>query len=318
MLDLWQSAIGENPTDKAKATAKKVNHDLEDQNIEAFLSRVESYLQVKDDTDVGKFLDASKKVILDKCSDFLDPRKLGPHKTFLHRLSRRRVRDQRLKVFTTNYDLCFERAAAELGGVALDGFSFTAPRRYDPRFFAYDIIRRPRTGDDIGHYLEGVFLLYKLHGSVSWARDESGAIHEKDKPAPSEACLIYPATGKYQQSYVQPHLEAMAQYLAAVREPNTCLLAVGFGFNDDHLAEPLLAAVESNPHLRLIIVDSSAKTETTTGNRYWKRFFELRARGEDIWFINAPFGDFAELIPDLKSLTPADALMKAVKGISKE
>lgn len=317
MLDLWNSAVGVEPMDEAKATAEKVNQDLEDQNIEAFLSRVEAYLQVNDDTDVGDFLKASKQVILDKCREFLDPSKLGPHKIFLHRLSRRRVRDQRLKVFTTNYDLCFERAAAELGGVALNGFSFAAPRRYDPRFFAYDIIRRPRTGDDLGHFLEGVFLLYKLHGSVNWARDEGGAIHEKDEPEPLEACLIYPATGKYQQSYVQPHLESMAQYLAAVREPNTCLLAVGFGFNDDHLAEPLLAAVESNPHLRLIIVDSRAKTETTTGNRYWKRLCELSARGEDIWFINAPFGDFAEMIPDLKSLTPADALMKAIKGMAK-
>lgn len=318
MHDLWNDAVGEEPTARARATAEQVNHDLKDQNIEAFLSRVEAFLQVKSDTGVNEFLDLSKQVILDKCSAFLDPKKLETHKTFLHRLSRRRVRDQRLRVFTTNYDLCFERAAAELGGVALDGFSFTTPRRYDPRFFGYDIIRRPRSGDDLGHYLEGVFLLYKLHGSVNWARNKGGAIHEKEKPAPSEACLIYPATGKYQQSFVQPHLESMAQYLAAVREPNTCLLAVGFAFNDDHIAEPLLAAVESNPHLRLIVANRGANAKVANGNRYWKRFFELSARGEDIWFINVPFGDFAEMIPDLKSLTPSDTLMKAIKGVTGE
>jgi hypothetical protein len=318
MHDLWNGAVGEEPTEAAKATARKVNHDLSDQNIEVFLSRVEAFLQVRQDNDVRDFLDSSKQVILDKCSEFLDPDKLGAHKTFLHRLSRRRVRDQRLRVFTTNYDLCFERAAAELGGVALDGFSFTAPRRYDPRFFGYDIIRRPRTGDDLGHYLEGVFLLYKLHGSVNWARSEDGTIHEKDKPTPAEACLIYPATGKYQQSFIQPHLESTAQYLAAVREPNTCLLAVGFGFNDDHLTEPLLAAVQSNPHLRLIVADPGSNTKATNGNRYWKRFFELSGQGEDVWFINASFGDFAQMIPDLKSLTPADTLMKAIKGVTRE
>jgi len=229
MQDLWNGAVGEEPTHAAKTTATKVNHDLKNQNIEAFLSRVEALLQVNpDDEGVRQFLDASKQVILDKCSGVFDPDNLGAHKTFLHRLSRRRVRDQRLRVFTTNYDLCFERAAVELGGVALDGFSFTAPRRYDPRFFGYDIIRRPRSGDDLGHYLEGVFLLYKLHGSVNWSRDQDGTIYEKDKPTPAEACLIYPATGKYQQSFIQPHLESMAQYLATVREPNTCLLAVGF------------------------------------------------------------------------------------------
>lgn len=317
MQDLWNGAVGMNPTDAAKATAVKVKYDLADRNIEAFLSRVEAFLQINEDGDVSAFLDSSKQVILDRCSAFLDPKKLETHKTFLHRLSRRRVRDQRLRVFTTNYDLCFERAAAELGAVALDGFSFTAPRRYDPRFFGYDIIRRPRSSDDLGHYLEGVFLLYKLHGSVNWARGQDGTIYEKDKPAPAEACLIYPATGKYQQSFVQPHLESMAQYLAAVREPNTCLLAIGFGFNDDHLAEPLLAAVQSNPHLRLIVAGPGSRTNTTNGNRYWKRFFELSGHGEDVWFIDASFADFAQMVPDLKSLTPADTLMKAIKGVTK-
>ena len=316
LQDLWNGAVGEQPTANATATAEKVNHDLTDRNIEALLSRVEAFLQVNQDEDVSKFLDSSKQVFLDKCSGFLDPEKLETHKTFLHRLSRRRVRDQRLRVFTTNYDLCFERAAAELGGVALDGFSFTAPRRYDPRFFGYDIIRRPRSGDDLGHYLEGVFLLYKLHGSVNWARRLEGAIYEKDKPTPAEACLIYPATGKYQQSFVQPHLESMAQYLAAVREPSTCLLAVGFGFNDDHLAEPLLAAVQSNPHLRLIVADLGAKSNAKNGNPYWERFFELSRHGEDVWFINASFADFVQMVPDLKSLTPADTLMKAIKAVT--
>jgi len=318
MQDLWNGAVGEEPTADAKAAAGKVNHNLTVRNIEALLSRVEAFLQVNQDEDVSNFLDSSKQVILDRCSAFLDPKKLQTHKTFLHRLSRRRVRDQRLQVFTTNYDLCFERAAAELGGVALDGFSFTPPRRYDPRFFGYDIIRRPRSGDDLGHYLEGVFLLYKLHGSVNWARGQEGTIYEKDKPMPAEACLIYPATGKYQQSFVQPHLESMAEYLAAVREPNTCLLAVGFGFNDDHLAEPLLAAVQSNPHLRLIVVDPESDTNATNGNRYWKRFFELSGHGEDVWFIKASFGDFAQMVPDLKSLTPADTLIKAIKGVTRE
>lgn len=317
MQDLWNKAIGSNPSDNTKKTINSINHDLSDNNIEALLSRAESYLQIKTNDDVKELLNSCKQVILDECSSFLDSQKLENHKTLLHRLSRRRIRDQRLKIFTTNYDICFERTAAELGGVALDGFSFTAPRHYDPRFFSYDIIRRPRSGDDFGNYLEGVFLLYKLHGSVNWARHQNGTIYENQNPAPADACMIYPAIGKYQQSFSQPHLESMAQFLAAIREPGTCLLAIGFGFNDNHLAEPLLAAVETNPHLRLIIVDPNAKNNTTGSNRYWNRFFELCKRGEDIWFINANFDDFAQMIPDLKSLTPANNLVKAIQDISK-
>lgn len=318
MSDLWNDTIGEQPSDQANDIARTVHYDLNDRNIEEFLSRIEAFLQVSDDSEVASFLNYCKGVILLKCSEFLPSEQLGSHKTFLHRLSRRRVRDQRLKVFTTNYDRCFEEAASEIGGVVLDGFSFAAPRHYDPRFFNYDIIRRPHSGDDSGNFLEGVFLLYKLHGSVNWARSENGTICEKEKPEPQEACLVYPASGKYQQSYTQPYLESMAQYLAAVREPNTCVLVVGFGFNDDHLSEPLLAAARSNPHLRLIIVSPHAEKNTNNGNNYWKQFSALGEQGEDVWFIEADFKAFAEMIPDLKSLTPADTLMKAVQSVTEK
>ncbi len=319
MQQLWLDVVGATPSEAATVVAARIRYDLGEQNIELLLSRAEAYLQVDpSDTEVSSFVTAAKQVILTSCSHFVDPSRLGAHITFLHRLSRRRVRDQRLRVFTTNYDVCFERATAELGGVALDGFSFTAPRRYDPRYFGYDIIRRPRSGDDLGHFLEGVFLLYKLHGSVNWSKEKDGTIIERESPPPTQACLIYPANGKYQQSFSQPHLESMAQYLATLSEPSTCLISVGFGLNDDHLSEPLLAAVQSNPHMRLLLVDPHADTKATSGNRFWQRFAVLNQEGEDVWLVKATFGEFAKRIPDLKSLTPADSLVRAVRGAARE
>ena len=330
MYNLWDYCVNSNPgtgTTKRNltATAAKVIADIgydiavEKQNIEALLSRCEAFLQVKDNKDVADFITASKRVILEKCSEFIDPadeKQLAAHRTFLHRLSRRRVRDSRLKLFTTNYDLCFEIAAGRQGLVVLDGFSFTQPRHFDPRFFLYDIVRRPTTGDDVGTPLEGVFHIYKLHGSVNWSRTGDGQIEVVAKPSPESACLIYPAKGKYQQSYVQPHLELVSQYFSVLREPNTCLIATGFGFNDDHLSEPILAAVRTNPHLRLIIVNPWAD-DLTAGrkekNRCWEVLFNLAKQGEDVWLINAAFGDFAEMIPDLKSLTPAQRLTRDIK-----
>ncbi len=322
MWDLWKAAIGEAPSAVATNVADKMHYDLKPaamQNIEAFLSHAEAFLQIHDVAEVREFVKRCREIILEKCSAFLDPAKLDGHRTFLHRLSRRRVRDPRLKLFTTNYDLCFERASSAIGGVVIDGFSFSSPRQYDPRYFAYDIVRRPRNADDQGSYLEGVVQLYKLHGSVNWVRDASGAILENTKPSAEEACLIYPARGKYQQSYLQPHLELMSQYLAAIREPNTCLIVAGFGFNDDHLSEPIAAAVKSNPHLRLVIADPliiDRENNPTKSNRYWQTFGGYRAQGDDIWFINASFQEFANLIPDLKALTPADKLMKALRGVA--
>jgi hypothetical protein len=315
MGDLWNAIVGAPSSSTALRTAKAVGYDLGNKNIEAFLSHIEAALFIKKNTTVEKFLTAAKRTVLEKCNSFLEPSKLGAHETFIHRLSRRRSRDRRLKLFTTNYDLCFERAISAIGGVAIDGFSFMVPRRYDPRYFDYDIVRRPRSGESNGNFLEGVVLLHKLHGSVNWERRDDG-VFETSCPSPENACLIYPASGKYQQSYSQPYLESISQYLAALREPNTCVLVVGFGFNDDHLSEPLIAAVRSNPHLRLIVVDPLLKTKDAEKklNRVQDQLLDLSLKGEDVWFINSSFGAFAEKIPDLKSLTPAERLMKAVQG----
>lgn len=314
MGDLWDEAVGDTPNPAVQRVAKTVGHPLSDTNIEAFLSRIEALLYVRKDNRAEKLLKQCKEIILRRCSGFLDIGKLEAHTTFLHRLSRRRLRDRRMKLFTTNYDLCFERAAGRLGAVALDGFSFGAPRRYDSRFYGYDIVRRGQSIDDRESYLEGVFLLFKLHGSVNWARLETGEIVEKATPTAEEACLIYPAAGKYQSSYRQPHLESMAQFLGALREPNTCVVIVGFGFNDDHLSEPILAAAGSNPHLRLIVVDPKASEKVNASDSSWTRLSQMSASGEDVFFVEASFEGFANLIPDLKSLTPADSLMKAIKG----
>jgi hypothetical protein len=307
MRDLWNSAINDDsgqPKTEAIKIMKKVNFVVErdEENIEALLSQCEAYLQIMEIKNVRKFFEHCKEVTLEICTKFIKDEttgawfdeKLVGHRTFLHRLSRRRGRDPRLKVFTTNYDLCFERAAGLQGLIVNDGFSFTQPRIFDPRFFGYDIVRRSRLTAEHGDYLEGVFHLLKLHGSVNWANND-GRIEEKNVPNASEACLIYPAKGKYQRSYIQPHLELISQYLTSLREPNTCLIVTGFGFNDDHLSEPILAAVTTNPRFRLIVVDLNAEdfVASEETNHYWK---ELKDRcsnkGDDIWFINASFRDF--------------------------
>lgn len=337
MWDLWHYAMHESPLntqnretdlrDKAKEVIDSVGYELavQGENIEAVLSRCEAYLEVHIDPLVQDFVKECKCITLKSCSDFLwdsmsgewRDEKLDGHGVFLHRLSRRRVRDPRLKVFTTNYDLCFERAAALKSLIVIDGFSFAQPRRFAPSYFEYDIVRRSPLSSEVGDPLEGVFHLLKLHGSVNWERDDNGHIHEKMGPDAEKACLIYPANGKYHQSYLQPHLELMAQYLASLRQPNTCLIVTGFGFNDDHLSEPILAAITSNSQLRVIIADYKAEDylrgRAENASRYWAQLFELAKNGENIWFVNSSFGDFANLVPDLKAITPAQQLEKAIR-----
>lgn len=288
-------------------------------NIEDLLSWCEAYLQINENIEVKNFVDSCKKIILNECTFVKAGDQLDGHRTFVHRLSKRRSRDSRLKIFTTNYDTCFEEAASNQGLVVIDGFSFTQPRYYDPRFFDYDIVRRSLDNNQSDSFVEGVFQIYKLHGSVNWKRDRNSKFIVESTPQPEDACMIFPAKGKYQQSYIQPHLELMARYLSCLRNPNTCVVITGFGFNDDHLSEPLVSAIKSNPNLKIIIADFSAEVnitgENTSASKYWNTLVELSDTGSDITFINASFQDFATLIPDLSSLSPADKLMQDIKNI---
>ena len=325
MWNLWElcTKVDNKYTVAAKAVFKATNYKYEDcENIEVLLSLCEAHLQINNDSEssVKKFIEFCKDKILSACNFDKSDDFLSGHKTFIHRLSRRRTRDSRLKLFTTNYDTCFEEAAGKQGIVVIDGFSFSRPRLYDPRFFDFDIVRRTSDLGEVQSYLEGVFQLFKLHGSVNWERDMPlGSIQEKEA-SPQGACMIFPAKGKYQQSYIQPHLELMARYLSALREPNTCLFITGFGFNDDHLAEPILSAIRTNPYLKVIISDPKAeeylKATKGTVSRYWDEMKVLSEKGQDIWFINGTFQEFSDLIPDLKSLTPAEKLAKNIQNLS--
>jgi hypothetical protein len=323
MKDLWDlcTKIDKKYTSNAKEIFKIAAYDTTDEskvNIEEFLSLCEAHLTIKINSKLQGFLDECKRKILAACSFSKTDLNIIAHKTFIHRLSRRRTRDSRLKLFTTNYDTCFEEAAGSNGIVVLDGFSFSKPREYNPKFFDYDIVKRNSNSTTTENYLEGVFQLFKLHGSVNWEL-EDGRITEKEA-TPHGVRMIFPAKGKYQQSYIQPHLELMARYLTALREPNTCLLVIGFGFNDDHLSEPIISAIQSNPYIKLVIVDFSAESNLEEGNKsvskYWKNLNQLRKNGLDITFINSNFEDFANLIPDLRSLTPAERVANAIKGIT--
>ena len=110
----------------------------------------------------------------------------------------------------------------------------------------------------------------------------------------------------------------MSQFQSALREPNTCLLTIGFGFNDNHLSGPILAAISSNPSFKLLVVDRSAKekSELPSGAYYMLR--EKIASGEaDIMLLNAEFSQFAELIPQLRALSPAEQIERSFKQIVK-
>lgn len=296
MDSLW--ALAEKQPNFSHALSK-TGHPVSSKDIEAFLSRCRMAEQFfgKDDL-LTDFITAVQKSITKACRDFLKPTAdLPMHRTFLQRLASRTSDGPRTMVFTTNYDLCIEQAAGQAGLPVIDGFSHTDPQRFDGKNYDLDYVRRVPNQREPS-FVEGAFHLYKLHGSINWT-DRDGQIVRD--PNTEQGVMIFPRDSKYQLSYRHPFLEMMARFQFALRQPNTTLFTLGFGFNDDHLSEPIIAALRSNPQFNLVVVTRSLEktSEGDDANHFLKALSILASENgiENVTLIDATFDQFVPLLP---------------------
>jgi len=319
MWELWESISKIKNFKEVKALIKfSIEGD-----IEGFLSHchnAEPFIPEAKVEMVQKLVIEAEGLIFKACSEFLkNEPNLPNHEKFLSRLIRRRNKAPRPVIFTTNYDRCFELAASKLSLTVIDGFTYSQPRFFDPNLFGYDFIRRSNHATESNELLDGVFHLLKVHGSVDWQLDSS-QITQRLEPDPTKRCLIYPASTKYQKSYVQPYLEMMARFLTSLREPQTSLLVVGFGFNDDHLSAPIFSALQSNPSLNVVAISPSieAQFKENKVNLSWKKLKEEALDPQSrVTLLNCDFGQLVNLIPDLKALSPDQRLAASIRGVAK-
>jgi hypothetical protein len=168
MWQLWKDVSA--PYVAAKTWDKLlalVRQPAADTNLESLMSRcklAQDFLDGDDLKLVAEFVKSAEAVIY-KAVNFVKPgASLPAHLEFLRRAARRSNRRSRTKLFTTNYDKCFEEAGRQGRYVVVDGFSQTQPPTFDAVHFTYDTVRRDRD-TDANDFIPNVFHLYKLHGS---------------------------------------------------------------------------------------------------------------------------------------------------------
>lgn len=306
MDDLWAAAEASAGFDHV---CKKVGFlPTEAKNIEVLLSRCQLSQALNSSDEVHRFIAATEAQIFRRCRFVSNETSLSVHETFLRKVARRSSRHPRCRIFTTNYDLCFETAASHARFIAIDGFSHTQPQEFDGTYFAFDLVRRDHDRD-VPDYIPNVFHLYKMHGSVDW---EQRAGQVVKTPEPATPLIVYPRHNKFEESYAQPFIEMMSRFQMALRQPNTGLMVIGFGFNDPHVWQPVMSAVRSNVSLKAIVVDPALET---LDKAPLTTIVELiRAGDSRLSMLSAGFQDLVSVLPDLVALTEEEGHRLRVRG----
>jgi len=172
-----------------------------------------------------------------------------------------------LELFTVNYDLLLESALERLGVPYFDGFVGTLRARFHTELV------EGTPGTD-GESVPAFFVrLWKLHGSVNWAREDDKQIVRLGQPiTEGRAAAIYPSDTKYEESRRVPFVVLQDRLRRALHQPETLLMIAGYSFSDAHLNELIFDAATRRERSEFVafcyseIPDALAKRASTTPN----------------------------------------------------
>jgi hypothetical protein len=293
MNDLWERA--ELLPEFASVQSIVRPELVQERNIEHLLSEVQARLILEPgNADLRSFLSSAEQSILEACSFVGPDSQLNTHQLFLRKVARRSLRLLRTQLFTTNYDLAFESAAARSRFNVIDGFGLTSEAYFDGGSFDLDFVRR--NGTDQMVLEPNVLQLLKLHGSIDWSRD--GQTVRKVSAQPSHPVLIYPSANKFQLSFQQPYLEMMSRFQLGLRRSDVSLMVVGFGFNDAHIVAPIEAAIRSNVGMRILVVDPGIRRSNRNPHFDWMEQLVLDG-DQRITLVRGTFSDLTRILPDV-------------------
>ena len=315
MAQLWDEAVKEFKTEEVDGlnniieAVKFPKEKTDKKDIEALLSQVEGFIKFSEDKDIV-FKDGKKKLselknllfklIQDRCTIPTPPNEAFPHKVLLEKVLQRKQTSPRVKIFTLNYDLLFEDAATVANAIVIDGFSYTFPRTFSGRYFDYDIVQREGSKlKEEDNFVQRVFHLHKLHGSINWERNkETGDVIINNET--EEALMVYPREAKYEDSYEQPFFEMMARFQRNLRlNDDTLLVCIGYSYNDKHINAAIEEALNQNPGFRLAIIDPGF--DNPNASKSLKTIKENTLKTERILMVSETFTDFANYFPEIKT-----------------
>ncbi len=279
-------------------------------NLEDFLSTLFHYRPYVPDTDKEKFNNSIKKIlqlIKENTNYSYDSREMN-HGKLLNFLSSLSVKDgNKFSVITTNYDVLIEEAAADNNFVIFDGFNFTPRPKFDSNMFEWNLVKEVQNINTREvEYKEKTFNLVKIHGSLTWEKQDDGTILRKEKDSirdTDKMVMVFPSSDKFAQSYQEPYFELFTKFQDLIKRPNTLLISSGFSFADAHISKMVTQALKNNTSLKLLVTDFNIdpnreydeeekkfKIIRETDSKYnqnWANLIDLMDEGYPITFLKA-------------------------------
>ena len=173
-------------------------------------------------------------------------------------------------VFTTNYDLFFEKASLSYSAMRVnDGFvrvpSLTGRSDYSSRTF----FTTTSSAANLYNYKVDVpcINLLKIHGSLSWRKDGDDIVFAVESVAPlpptrthvdtklfvDKYAVVLPETRKFHTTLMDnPYYELLRLYANELDREGVVLIAFGFSFGDKHILDITKRGLK-NPTMRLVI-----------------------------------------------------------------
>lgn len=256
------------------------------------------------------------------------------HEKFLKSLLQRPLNLKRANIFTSNYDLAFEYAFDNIGVKYIDGFSGFHHRYFKPETFDYDVFYPGSTTSGKVQRIEKVVRYFKLHGSITWVKDNELSASNiygikelpidliKAKANSDDATfnygdlMIYPSAVKKSYTLDLPYSELIRQFSCAISQPQSVLFAIGYSFCDEHFNDIIYQAL-SNPSFTLIIVNfqKSEKSAEIKRLRDLKDPRIIILEGNDL-------GDFltfsTELMPSFSDASSSEEVIKTLESLLKK
>lgn len=282
----------------------------DDFNLEDFLSRLFHYRPYVPNDNKVKFNETVDKILqlIKDNTNYSYDSKVLKHGALLNFLSNLSGKDgNKFSVVTTNYDVLIEEAGAENNFVIFDGFNFTPLPKFDSNMFEWNLVKEVQNVNTREvEYKEKTFNLVKIHGSLTWEKQDNGDIVRKNKDSITKTdkmVMVFPSSDKFAQSYQEPYFELFTKFQELIKRPNTLLISSGFSFADDHISKMVTQALKNNSSLKLLVTDFNIdpnrewngddnqyiKIEESDSkyNRNWAELVRLMDEGYPITFLKA-------------------------------